>query len=163
KDDYLAGRYRSYYGQHLDPHVNTRLFKRSSPHWYSMHGVGLSAVLVPAFWLDGASGATVMMVLIAAVVLVLTCLWVRRFTCVACVRSGSACPPRRSRTQSTAAGTCRAHPRVRDRLRAQHSSLVCLLAADSDGPSGQCGIQAKRGSRTGRGVLRFIPRSPHEQ
>jgi hypothetical protein len=80
KNDYLARRYLSYYSGHLDPHVNTSIFTRSSPHWYSMHGVGLSAVLVPAFWADGARGATVAMVVIAVIVLVLTFLWVQRFT-----------------------------------------------------------------------------------
>jgi hypothetical protein len=80
KNDYLAGRYRSYYAGHLDPHVNTSMFTLASKHWYSMHGVGLSAVLVPAFWVGGAHGATVAMVVIAVIVLVLTFLWVRRFT-----------------------------------------------------------------------------------
>jgi hypothetical protein len=80
KNDYLARRYLSYYPGHLDPHVNTSIFTLASPHWYSMHGVGLSAVLVPAVWADGAHGATVAMVVIAVIVLVLTFLWVRRFT-----------------------------------------------------------------------------------
>jgi hypothetical protein len=80
KNDYLARRYLSYYSGHLDPHVNTSIFTLASPHWYSMHGVGLSAVLVPAFWADGAQGATVAMVVIAVIVLVLTFLWVKRFT-----------------------------------------------------------------------------------
>ena len=80
KKDYLARRYLSYYAGHLDPHVNTRRFTLASRHWYSMHGVGLSAVLVPAFWVDGAHGATVAMVVVAVIVLVLTFLWVRRFT-----------------------------------------------------------------------------------
>ena len=80
KNDYLARRYLSYYSGHLDPHVNTSIFTPASPHWYSMHGVGLSAVLAPAVWADGAHGATVAMVVIAVIVLVLTFLWVRRFT-----------------------------------------------------------------------------------
>jgi hypothetical protein len=80
KNDYLARRYLSYYSGHLDPHVNTSIFTLASPHWYSMHGVGLSALLVPAFWADGAHGATVAMVVIAVIVLVLTFLWVKRFT-----------------------------------------------------------------------------------
>jgi hypothetical protein len=80
KNDYLARRYLSFYSGHLDPHINTSIFTLASPHWYSMHGVGLSAVLVPAFWADGAHGATVAMVVIAGIVLVLTFLWVQRFT-----------------------------------------------------------------------------------
>jgi hypothetical protein len=80
KNDYLRRRYHGYYGGHLDPHVNTSIFTRASPHWYSMHGVGLSALLVPAFAADGAHGATAAMVVVAVVVLVLTFLWVRRFT-----------------------------------------------------------------------------------
>ena len=80
KNDYLARRYLPYYSGHLDPHVNTSMFTLASPHWYPMHGVGLSAVLVPAFWADGAHGATVAMVVIAVIVLVLTFLWAQRFT-----------------------------------------------------------------------------------
>ena len=80
KNDYLARRYLSFYTGHLDPHVNTSTFTLASRHWYSMHGVGLSAALVPAFWAVGAHGATVAMVVIAVIVLVLTFLWVRRFT-----------------------------------------------------------------------------------
>jgi hypothetical protein len=80
KNDYLERRYLAFYSGHLDPHVNTSIFTRSSPHWYSMHGVGLAAVLVPAYAVDGAHGATVAMVAIAVVVLVLTFLWAKRFT-----------------------------------------------------------------------------------
>jgi hypothetical protein len=80
KNDYLTGRYHEYYRGRIDPHVNTSIFTVDSPHWYSMHGVGLSAVLVPAVAADGAHGATVAMVVIAVVVLLLAFLWVRRFT-----------------------------------------------------------------------------------
>jgi hypothetical protein len=80
KNDYLDRRYRAYYSGHLDPHVNKSIFTPASPHWYSMHGVGLPAMLVPAFWADGAQGATVAMIVVAVIVLVLTFLWVRRFT-----------------------------------------------------------------------------------
>jgi hypothetical protein len=80
KNDYLDRRYLEFYKGRLAPHVNTSIFTRASPHWYSMHGVGLSAVLVPAFWAGGAHGARVAMVVIAAIVLVLTFLWARRFT-----------------------------------------------------------------------------------
>src|SRR3954451_4620395 len=45
KNDYLGRRYHAYYAGHLDPHVNTRTFTPASRHWFSMHGVGLSAVL----------------------------------------------------------------------------------------------------------------------
>jgi hypothetical protein len=80
KNDYLRRRYLEYYTGHLDPHVNTSIFTRASPHWYSMHGVGLSAVLVPAVAADGAHGASVAMVAVAVIVLLLTFVWVRRFT-----------------------------------------------------------------------------------
>jgi hypothetical protein len=80
KNDYLTGRYHEYYQGRIDPHVNKSIVTVDSPHWYSMHGVGLSAVLVPAVAADGAHGAPVAMVGIAVVVLVLAFLWVRRFT-----------------------------------------------------------------------------------
>jgi hypothetical protein len=83
KNDYLTRRYRAYYAGHLDPHVNTSIFTTASPHWYSMHGVGLSAVLVPGVWAEGARGGAVTMIGIAVVVLVLTFLWAQRFTGVA--------------------------------------------------------------------------------
>jgi hypothetical protein len=80
KNDYLSGRYHEYYQGRIQPHVNRSIFTADSPHWYSMHGIGLSAVLVPAVAADGARGATVAMVVIAVVVLLLAFLWVRRFT-----------------------------------------------------------------------------------
>jgi hypothetical protein len=80
KNDYLDRRYIAYYPGPLEPQVNTRIFTTASPHWYSIHGVGLSAVLVPAFWADGAHGATVAMVVIGLIVLLLAFLWARRFT-----------------------------------------------------------------------------------
>jgi len=73
-------RYHTYYPHLLDPHINTAIFKPNSPHWYSWHGVGLSALLVPAVAIADTHGATVMMVGVAALVLLLTFLWARRFT-----------------------------------------------------------------------------------
>jgi hypothetical protein len=80
KNDYREQRYHEFYPGHIDPHVNTSIFTSASPHWYSMHGVGLGAALVPAFAADGAHGATVAMVVVAVLVLLLTFLWARRFT-----------------------------------------------------------------------------------
>src|SRR5262249_44654782 len=80
KNDYLLRRYLHYYPALLDPHVNTTIFKPDSPHWYSWHGVGFSALLVPAVWIGGTRGATMMMVGVASLVLLLTLLWARRFT-----------------------------------------------------------------------------------
>lgn len=80
KNDYLDRRYNEFYAGHLDPHVNTSIFTPASRHWYSMHGIGLSAVLVPAFAADGAHGATIAMAAVAAIVLVLTFFWARRFS-----------------------------------------------------------------------------------
>jgi hypothetical protein len=80
KNDYLQQRYLSYMHAPIDPHVNTSIFGANAPHWYSQHGVGLPALLVPAVVLDGARGAAATMVLVAALVLVLAYLWVGRFT-----------------------------------------------------------------------------------
>jgi hypothetical protein len=80
KNDYLDERYLKWYPYPIDPHVNVRIFTAASPHWYSQHGVGLPALLVPAVVLDDARGASVAMVLVALVVLVLAFLWARRFT-----------------------------------------------------------------------------------
>ena len=80
KNDYLGERYFRYYPYSLDPHVNTNLFTMNSPHWYPLHGVGLSALLVPAVMLDDTKGASTAMVGVAALLLVLTFLWARRFT-----------------------------------------------------------------------------------
>jgi hypothetical protein len=80
KNDYLDRRYLEFYPGHLDPHVNKSIFTLASPHWYSMHGVGLSAALIPAFWAGGAHAATEGMVVIGLIVLVLTFSWTRRFT-----------------------------------------------------------------------------------
>jgi hypothetical protein len=80
KSDYLTGRYFGYYPFPIDPHVNWSVFTPASPHWYSQHGIGLPALLVPAVVAGDARGATVAMVVIAVVVLLLTFLWARRFT-----------------------------------------------------------------------------------
>jgi hypothetical protein len=80
KNDYLEQRYRVFYAGHLDPHVNESIFTARAAHWYSMHGVGLSAALVPAYAADGAHGATIAMCVIAAATLLLTFLWARRLT-----------------------------------------------------------------------------------
>jgi hypothetical protein len=79
KNDYLLQRYRRYYPQLIEPQVNTTIFGPTSPHWYSAHGVGLPAVLVPALALDDTRGATVEMAAIAVGVLLLTFFWARRF------------------------------------------------------------------------------------
>ena len=80
KNDYVDARYHQYYPFPLDPHVNSRVFTSDSPHWYSEHGVGLAALLVPAVLVDGADGARAAMVIVAAALLLLTFLWARRFT-----------------------------------------------------------------------------------
>jgi hypothetical protein len=80
KNDYLQRRYHEFYAGHIDPHVNTSIFTAASRHWYSMHGVGLPVVLAPAYAADGAHAATVEMAAVAAVLILLTFLWARRFT-----------------------------------------------------------------------------------
>ena len=79
KNDYLQGRYHAYYPFLLDPHVNLRRFSADSPHWYSWHGVGPSVLLAPFVWVAGSAGAQLGAVLLAACVLALSFLWVRRF------------------------------------------------------------------------------------
>lgn len=80
KNDYLDRRFLLYYLNPLDPHVNPGIFNIDSPHWYSQHGVGLSAVLVPAVMVGRVRGADIEMAALATGVLLLTFLWVRRFT-----------------------------------------------------------------------------------
>ena len=78
KNDYAIAPYRRL-PDPPDVHVNTSIFTASSPHWYSSHGVGLPAVIVPGVLVDNAWGAAVEMVALSAVVLLLTFFWVRRF------------------------------------------------------------------------------------
>ena len=66
KNDYVNGRYVGYYPFPIDPHVNWNTFRPASPHWYPAHGIGLRALLAPAVASDGAHGAQVAMVVIAA-------------------------------------------------------------------------------------------------
>jgi hypothetical protein len=79
KNDYLDQRYMKYYPFEIDPHVNTNIFKPSSPHWYSEHGVGLPVLLLPAVVIGDERGGVDEMVGLAVVVLVLAFFWVRRF------------------------------------------------------------------------------------
>ncbi len=78
KNDYAIAPYRRLPNP-PDVHVNTSIFTASSPHWYSSHGVGLPAIVVPGVLADNAWGAAVEMVGLSAVVLLLTFFWVRRF------------------------------------------------------------------------------------
>jgi hypothetical protein len=78
KNDYLNGRYLTYYPQPIDPHINGSHFTVASAHWYSQHGVGLPAVLSPGVLIDGPRGATATMALFGMLVLVLSFFWARR-------------------------------------------------------------------------------------
>jgi hypothetical protein len=80
KNDYLDRRFLLFYLHGIDPHVNPAIFNLSSPHWYSQHGVGLPAVLVPGVMVGRVRGADIEMAILATVVLLLTFLWVRCFT-----------------------------------------------------------------------------------
>jgi hypothetical protein len=80
KNDYLNGRYLRYYPYGIDPHVNTSMFTVDSAHWYPLHGVGLSAFLVPALVVDDTKGASAAMTAVAALLLLLAFFWARRFT-----------------------------------------------------------------------------------
>jgi hypothetical protein len=80
KNDYVTGRYLRYYPYPVVAHVNGSIFTLDSPHWYPTHGIGLSALLVPAVIADDVEDAKVTMVVLAVLVLLLAFLWVRRFT-----------------------------------------------------------------------------------
>src|SRR2546430_2244921 len=71
KNDYLDGRYLRYTHVAIDPHVNTSIFTLGSPHWYSQHGVGLPAFILPGVVVEDADGASAEMVLVATIVLLL--------------------------------------------------------------------------------------------
>lgn len=75
KNDYQLGRYRSYYPDTIDPHVNLTIFNSASPHWYSFHEVGLPILLVPMFAIWGLAGAEATMILVALALLAVTYRW----------------------------------------------------------------------------------------
>lgn len=59
--DYAQGRYRAYHAETLEPHY---LVRGKNDTIYSLHAVGLSVLLVPAFLLGGYAGASFFMALI---------------------------------------------------------------------------------------------------
>jgi hypothetical protein len=75
KNDYQLGRYRAYYPDTIDPHVNRHLFSDAGPHWYSYHEVGMPVLLVPLTAAWGATGAEATMVIVAIALLVVTYRW----------------------------------------------------------------------------------------
>jgi branched-subunit amino acid transport protein len=80
KNNYAAGDTLRYFPFPIDAHINPAIFDTRSRHWYPAHGVGLSALLVPAVIAGDKTGSKVMMVLVALAVVVLTFVWTRRFT-----------------------------------------------------------------------------------
>jgi hypothetical protein len=63
-----------------DAHINPEIFTPESPHWYSSHGAGVPALIVPGLAIANAWGAAVEMVGLAAVLLMLVYAWARRFS-----------------------------------------------------------------------------------
>ena len=80
KNDYEAGRFLRYHADPIDPHVNFAIFSGESPHWYSIHGVGLPALIVPALAIADTNGASVELTLFAVAAVALAFLWARCFS-----------------------------------------------------------------------------------
>lgn len=82
RNDYLEHRYFPYYNNGvIDPHVNLTIFTEQSPHWYPLHGVGLSVFLVPFVKAWGIpAGPKAAMIAVALLCVFLSYAWARRFT-----------------------------------------------------------------------------------
>jgi hypothetical protein len=75
--DYAEGRYASFHDAPLAPHFRTR---GKGGAIYSLHAVGLSVLILPAWALAGYAGVTVFMALLAALVALEVREWVRELT-----------------------------------------------------------------------------------
>jgi hypothetical protein len=75
--DYAAGRYALYHDAPLAPHYRVR---GRGGDIYSLHAVGLSVLILPAWALGGYAGVTVFMALLAALVAVEVRAWVKELT-----------------------------------------------------------------------------------
>jgi hypothetical protein len=75
--DYAEGRYTLFHDAPLEPHYRVR---GRSGEIYSLHAVGLSALILPAWALAGYAGVTVFMALLAALVALEVREWVRALT-----------------------------------------------------------------------------------
>jgi hypothetical protein len=72
--DYAEGRYRTFHDQPLEPHYRVR---GKGGAIYSLHAVGLSLLILPAWALAGYAGVTVFMALLAALLAREVREWVR--------------------------------------------------------------------------------------
>jgi hypothetical protein len=61
-DDFARGRYRAFHPGELEPHYRVRGREGTV---YSLHAVGLSLLILPAYWLGGYPGASVFMAVLA--------------------------------------------------------------------------------------------------
>ena len=75
--DYAEGRYRVFHDAPLAPHYRVR---GKDGAIYSLHAVGLSILILPAWALAGYAGVTVFMALLAALVALEVREWVRELT-----------------------------------------------------------------------------------
>ncbi len=75
--DYAEGRYAVFHDAPLAPHFRTR---GKGGEIYSLHAVGLSVLVLPAWALAGYAGVTVLMALLAALVALEVREWVRDLT-----------------------------------------------------------------------------------
>jgi hypothetical protein len=77
EQDYAQGRYRAFHDAPLAPHYRVR---GRGGAIYSLHAVGLSVLILPAWALAGYAGVTVLMALLAALVALEVREWVRETT-----------------------------------------------------------------------------------
>jgi hypothetical protein len=75
--DYAEGRYAAFHDAPLAPHFRVR---GRSGEVYSLHAVGLSVLILPAWALAGYAGVTVFMALVSALVALEVREWVRELT-----------------------------------------------------------------------------------
>ncbi len=77
ENNHARGDYRAYYAGPLKPDYRVMGLNRTI---YSIHPVGISAIIAPAFALDGYRGALVFVALVAALSVTLLWSWLRQLT-----------------------------------------------------------------------------------
>ena len=127
--DYAEGRYAVFHDAPLEPHYRVR---GKGGAIYSLHAVGLSILILPAWALAGYAGVTVFMALLAALVALEVREWVRELTGRDGLAEAAGWWRRSRRLSSTTPASC--SPRCRRRSR-------CRSA---------CGARRRRRARAGR-------------
>lgn len=71
KNNYIDQTYKKFFADDIEPHVNAKITESSDPHWYSVHGPGLSLLLLPFVMLLGYKIGPIVFMIVAEVIAII--------------------------------------------------------------------------------------------